>query len=69
MQLHLGHFSLTSYLLWILGRCHNIEETLSPTLHLPVLSEDTVHFCHYLCTHVLIANKQVLLLTDVPIQD
>ena len=47
----------------------HIEETLPPTLHLPVSSEDTLHFYRYLCTYVLIANKQFLLLIDVPIQD
>ena len=47
----------------------HIDETLPPTLHLPVSSEDTVHFYQYLCTHVLIANKKFLLLIDVPIQD
>ena len=47
----------------------HIEETLPATLHLPVSSEDTLHFYHYLCTHVLIANKQFLLLINVPIQD
>ena len=47
----------------------HIEETLPPTLHLPVSSEDTLDFYHYLCTHVLIANKQFLLLINVPIQD
>ena len=31
--------------------------------------EDTLHFCRNLCTHVLIANRQFLLLKDVPIQD
>ena len=46
-----------------------IEESLPPTLHLPVSSEDTLHFYRYLCTHVLITNKQFLLLIDVPIQD
>ena len=46
-----------------------IEETLTFTLHLPVSSEDTLHFYCYLCTHVLIANKQFLLLINVPIQD
>ena len=46
-----------------------IEETLLSTLHLPVSSEDTPHFYHYLCTHILIANKQFLLIIDVPIQD
>ena len=45
------------------------EETLPPTLHLTVLSEDTLHFYQYLCTHVLISNRQFLLLIDVPIQD
>ena len=34
----------------------HIEETLPSTLHLPVSSEDNLHFYHYLCTHVLIAN-------------
>ena len=47
----------------------HIEETLPPTLHLPVSSEDTLHFCRYLHTHVLIADKQFLLIIDVPIQD
>ena len=47
----------------------HIEETLPSTLHLPVSSEDTLHFYHYLHTHVLIMNKQFLLLIDVPIQD
>ena len=47
----------------------HIEETLPSTLHLPVSSEDTLHFYHYLHMHVLIANKQFLLLIKVPIQD
>ena len=47
----------------------HIEETLPPTMHLPVSSEDTLHFYRYLCTHVLIANRQFLLLIDIPIQD
>ena len=47
----------------------HIEETLPSTLHLPVSSEDTLHFYRYLHTHVLITNKQFLLLIDVPIQD
>ena len=46
-----------------------IEETLPSTMHLPISSEDTLHFCRYLQTHVLIADKQFLLLIDVPIQD
>ena len=47
----------------------HIEVTLLSTLHLPVSSEDTLHFYCYLCTHVLIAIKQFLLLINVPIQD
>ena len=47
----------------------HIEETLPSTMHLPVSSEDTLHFYRYLHTHILITNKQFLLLTDVPIQD
>ena len=47
----------------------HIEETLPPTMHLPASSEDTLHFYRYLCTHILIANRQFLLLIDVPIQD
>ena len=47
----------------------HISDTLPPTLHLPVLPDDTLHFYRYLCTHVLIENKQFLLLIDVPIQD
>ena len=38
-------------------------------LHLPVSSDDTLHFYTYLHIHVLIANKQFLLLINVPIQD
>ena len=47
----------------------HIPDTLPPTLHLPILPVDTLHFYRYLCTHVLIENKQFLLLIDIPIQD
>ena len=47
----------------------DIVDTLPPTLHLPISPEDTLHFYRYLCTHILIENKQFLLLIDVPIQD
>ena len=47
----------------------HISDTLPPTLHLPVSPDDTLHFYRYLYTHVLIINKQFLLLIDVPIQD
>ena len=46
-----------------------VEETLPSTLHLPVSSEDTLHFYQYLHIHVLITDKQFLLLIDVQIQD
>ena len=47
----------------------HLEETLPPTLHPAISLEDTLHFYRYLYTHVLITNKQFLLLIDVPIQD
>ena len=46
-----------------------ISDTLPPTLHLPVSPDDTLHFYRYLCTHILITNKQFLVLIDIPIQD
>ena len=48
---------------------NHIADTLPPTLHLPISPEDTLHFYRYLCTHILIENKQFLLLIDIPIQD
>ena len=47
----------------------HITDTLPPTLHLPISPEDTLHFYRYLCTHILIENKQFLLLIDIPGQD
>ena len=47
----------------------HIADTLPPTLHLPISPDDTLHFYRYLCTHILIENKQFLLLIDIPIQD
>ena len=47
----------------------HIADTIPPTLHLPISPEDTLHFYRYLHTHVLIENKQFLLLIDVTIQD
>ena len=47
----------------------HISDTLPPMLHLPASPDDTLHFYRYLHTHVLIENKQFLLLIDVPIQD
>ena len=53
--------------LWKILIC--IEEALPSTMHLPVSSEDTLHFYRYLCTHILITDKQFLLLIDAPMQD
>ena len=47
----------------------HIEEMLPSTMHLPISSEDALHFCSYLHTHALITDEQFLLLIDVPIQD
>ena len=47
----------------------HIEEPLPSTIHLPISSEDTLHFYRYLHTHVLIADEQFLLLINVLIQD
>ena len=47
----------------------HIEDTEPLTMHLLVLSEDTLYFYRYLCTHVLIADKHFLLVINVPIQD
>ena len=54
----------------------DLQEMLMPTkvelpstMYLPVSSDDTLHFFRYLCTHILVAEEQFLLLIDVPIQD
>ena len=47
----------------------HIADSLPPTLHLPVPPDVNLHFYRYLCTHILIENKQFLLLIDIPIQD
>ena len=54
------------YLLWIYRGCSDTLLCQPPTLHLPISPEDTLHFYRYLCTHILIENKQFLLLIDVP---
>ena len=51
------------------GMLQHIADSLPSTLRLPVSPDDTLHFYRYLRTHVLIENKQFLLLIDVPIQD
>ena len=39
------------------GMLQHIADTLPPTLHLPILPEDTLHFYRYMHTHILIENK------------
>ena len=66
----LVYYHHMSYQSQICRRCSNtIADTLPPTLHLPISPEDTLHFYRYLHTHVLIENKQFLLLIDIPIHD
>ena len=45
------------------------EAQLPSTMHLPVSSDDMCYFYRYLHTHILVAEEQILLLFDVPIQD
>ena len=47
----------------------HIEGTLPLTMHLAVSSGDTLRFYRHLCTHILTAGEQFLLLINVPIQD
>ena len=47
----------------------HIEAELLSIMHLPISSDDTLHFCRYLHSHVLVAEEQFLLLIGIPIQD
>ena len=47
----------------------HIESQLPSTMHLPISSDDTLHFYQYLNTHVFIGEGWFLLLIDVPIQN
>ena len=47
----------------------HIKVALPSTMHLPVSLENILHFYRYLCTHIVVAEEQFLLLIDVPIQD
>ena len=47
----------------------HIQDALPSILHLPISPEDNLHIYRYVRTHVFIADKQFLLLIDVPIQD
>ena len=45
------------------------ESELPSTMHLPISSNDILHFYQYLNRHVLIADGLFLILIDVPIQN
>ena len=47
----------------------HIASELPLTMHLPISSDDTFHFCWYLNTHILMAEGHFLLLINVPIQN
>ena len=40
----------------------HIKETLPSTMHMPISSDDTLHFYRYLCTHILIADEEFLII-------
>ena len=45
----------------------HFEAELPSMMHLPVSLDYTLHFYRYLCTHILFAEEQFLLLIDIPI--
>ena len=47
----------------------HIKAELPSTIHLPVSSDDTLHFYRYLHMHVLVAKEQFILMIDVSIWD
>ena len=51
------------------GMPMHIKSHLPSIMHLPISLDDTLHFYQYLKTHILVADRHFLLLTDVPIQD
>ena len=47
----------------------NIESQLPSIMHLPISSDDTLHFYQYLKTHKLLANRKCLFLINIFIQE
>ena len=47
----------------------HIESETPSTMHLPITSDDTLHFYWYLNTHVLTADRPFLPVIDVAIQN
>ena len=58
-----------SYTSWIYKRCSDILLTQYLQTWTYQFHQRTLHFYRYLCTHVLLENKQFLLLIDIPIQE
>ena len=69
MPLLQAYYHPKYYLLQTYRTCSNTLLTPCPNLALPISPVDTLHSYRYLCTHVLIENKQFLLLINIPIQD
>ena len=51
------------------GMLRHIESQLPSIMHLPISLDNTLHFHRYLKTHDIVAEKQFLLLIDIPFQD
>ena len=47
----------------------HIESELPSTMHLPISSDNTLHFYWYLNTHLLLGDGQCLLLINMPVQN
>ena len=47
----------------------HIGSELPSMMHLPISLDDNLHLYWYLSTHVMVADRQFLFLTDVPIQN
>ena len=47
----------------------HIESELLSMMHVPISPDNTLHFYWYLSTHVLIADRQFLILIDMTIQN
>ena len=53
----------------LIAMLRHIEVQLPLIMHLPISSDNTLHFYRYLKTHILVADGQFLLFIDVPIQN
>ena len=53
----------------LIDMLRHIKSQPPSIMHLSISSNDILHFFHYLKTHMLVADGQYLLLTDVLLQD